>query len=265
MGTSKRRRDRFLREHPFCCFCGGNTPTQTEDHWPPRSIFKNRSWPEGYVFPACEDCNAATRLDESLLAMVSRIRPDEESDDPEGWEKLLGGIRQSHPGVLESMKMSPNQIRGMLRKRGIKLPLGYTTKDVPVVSLKHPAFHPAARRFAFKLFASLYYKHSGKCLPSSGGVQFIWRTNVQSTKDMESPEVAGNLVAAPRLVRRAITLNGQFSYRYGITEDEKTPSGLFLVRFNRAFTMLGFVYGDASKYADIDDRPLLMPLDWKLA
>lgn len=264
MGVSKRRRDRFLAEHPFCCFCGGEVATQTEDHWPPRSAFISRKWPDGYVFPACTECNSASRLDEPLMAMLCRIHPAaREMDDPEGWKRLLGGIRQSHPGVLESMRMSANQKRRAIKNGLAELLPGHTTQDLPLVSLNHPAFLAAARRFAFKLFASLYYKHSRKCLPKSGGVQFIMRTNAQPTDDFESQDVAGQLAAAPRLVRSAIPLNGQFNYRYGITQDEETPSGLFLVRFNRSFTMLGFVYGDSSHYSDIGDRPLLKPNEWR--
>ena len=52
MGKIERaRRTRFLAAHPYCCFCGGVVATETEDHIPARSLFVNRQWPEGYVFP----------------------------------------------------------------------------------------------------------------------------------------------------------------------------------------------------------------------
>src|SRR5262249_53641926 len=73
MGDSKRRKSKFFAEHPRCCFCGGSQRATTEDHQPARSLFDSRCWPEGYVFPACERCNAASRRDEAVLAFVTRL------------------------------------------------------------------------------------------------------------------------------------------------------------------------------------------------
>jgi hypothetical protein len=48
IGDSKRRKNKFLAEHPWCCFCGGSEKATTEDHQPARSLFDGRRWPEGY-------------------------------------------------------------------------------------------------------------------------------------------------------------------------------------------------------------------------
>src|SRR5262245_13493291 len=47
IGDSKRRKNKFLAEHPWCCFCGGSEKAITEDHQPARSLFDGRGWPEG--------------------------------------------------------------------------------------------------------------------------------------------------------------------------------------------------------------------------
>src|ERR1017187_879161 len=97
MGNASRRRTLFIAKHPMCCYCGGNTPTATEDHWPSRAIFNQRQWPEGYVFPACEQCNAATADDETLFAMLCRINQD--AITPEAnlhMQKLMMAMKERH-------------------------------------------------------------------------------------------------------------------------------------------------------------------------
>ena len=65
------RRARFLAAHPCCCFCGGGIRAETEDHIPARSLFVDRQWPEGFVFPACRSCNSSSRFDGLLKAAPS--------------------------------------------------------------------------------------------------------------------------------------------------------------------------------------------------
>jgi len=79
MRGNAERRARFFRENPDCCFCGGVRPAVEEDHIPSRTLFTNRHWPEGYVFPACERCNRATSREELLVAFVARMRERNEA------------------------------------------------------------------------------------------------------------------------------------------------------------------------------------------
>ena len=79
MGNKKRRKEKFLLGHPWCCFCGGNTPSVEWDHFPSRAIFDDRKWPEGFVFPACSPCNSFSRRAESVIAFLSRVYTKEEN------------------------------------------------------------------------------------------------------------------------------------------------------------------------------------------
>ena len=76
MGEAKRKRNQkenFLKQHPWCCFCGGAAPATTVDHIPSRQMFSLRRRPKGLEVPACEVCNQATRLHEQIAAMLGRV------------------------------------------------------------------------------------------------------------------------------------------------------------------------------------------------
>lgn len=41
-----------------------------------RQLFSGRHWPEGYEFPACSQCNRATKDVEQIVATLSRTYPN---------------------------------------------------------------------------------------------------------------------------------------------------------------------------------------------
>ena len=92
MGEKVRRTQLFLAKHPLCCFCGGTEPAVTEDHVPARSFFAKRRWPEGYAFPACEKCNAATRLDEQVCNFLVRCYSAGEHFSVQEFSAALTGL-----------------------------------------------------------------------------------------------------------------------------------------------------------------------------
>jgi hypothetical protein len=76
MQSSSRRPspiEAFKAEHPFCCFCGGQAPTEQIDHVPPCSIFDDRIWPEGYPRrPAQAHEEEAATFDRGQFPLVGR-------------------------------------------------------------------------------------------------------------------------------------------------------------------------------------------------
>ena len=170
------RRERFFREHPTCCFCGGVSVATTEDHAPNRAVFDQRQWPEGYVFPACDGCNEATRKYEKIMAFLTRIdygAPLTEAGKHDV-RKAMRGIRNEFPSEYFSMKMSANQTRNFLREQGRTLQTGDVLSDVPVLSIVHPTFREAMKHFGIKLFCALHYKHTGEIVPANAAVCGRW-------------------------------------------------------------------------------------------
>lgn len=125
---------RSSKRTPYCCFCGGTSPATTEDHQPGRLFFKGREWPEGFVFPACEPCNSASRLSEKVMALL--IHGEADSDDRGKFEGLLQSIHAEFPHVVPSMlPASTREIRQILAERDVARPEGVAFADLPLIKL----------------------------------------------------------------------------------------------------------------------------------
>jgi len=170
----------FLEQHRFCCFCGGDRASEEADHIPARTLFNARHWPEGFVFPACHDCNSESRYDEQLLGMISRLYPDggSEAERLEFVQKV-GGIANNIPGALQEMRMSANAIRRALRKYNIPRDPTRFLHEYNFLKVDGPIVHNAVHQFARKLFLALHYKHTRSPLPQEGGIAIKWFTNIQ--------------------------------------------------------------------------------------
>jgi hypothetical protein len=86
LGKRKRRRLNIFDGNPLCCFCG-ERPAVTEDHQPAKALFDSKEWPEGYVFPACEPCDKATKHYEHVMSVLVRLASERE-DDPQRGRRL---------------------------------------------------------------------------------------------------------------------------------------------------------------------------------
>lgn len=119
-GQAKRKqynRQQFLKEHPWCAYCGA--AATTTDHCPPRSFFIGRIWPERYEFPACFSCNDKGRQDEQVLAVLVRIGLSDNQPEPNKaeWEKLLRGVQNNRAEIAaEWMSMNENQRKRSMRE-----------------------------------------------------------------------------------------------------------------------------------------------------
>lgn len=108
MGSRRARRQAFFSTHPHCCFCGGSAVATTEDHVPGRSLFAERAWPEGYVFPSCESCNRGSAEGELFMGFLVRI-PVRASTPTERVErqKAIEGIHARYPTFFANFQRAP--------------------------------------------------------------------------------------------------------------------------------------------------------------
>ncbi len=229
MGQAKAKRavrDQFFVDHPFCCFCGGVAPATTQDHFPPRSLFRERKWPEGYLFPACERCNSATRKDELLLGLIFRFsNPNPTELDNKEFQSKLRNVQNNFPGILETMKLYASEKRHALKRFDIPRLPGQSIHEFPIV--RYPEItQPAIKRFLFKMGCALHYFHTGKPLGADSQVLYEFRTNAMLHKYKLPAEI---LKAAPSLAtlsRANQPLEDQFSYRFGVVKDAKLAAFL---------------------------------------
>jgi hypothetical protein len=254
MGAGKKRKERFLEKHPTCCFCGGVAPATTEDHQPSRQLFFGRQWPEGYAFPACHPCNAATRLDEPIFALIARSNtgnaPLTEQEKQEA-EALFQFLRNNRPDIRAEMRLSTARTRREMSDRLGASGVNIDPIDIGAVHIG-PLIRSTMSRVGFKLGAALYYHHTGRILPPSGGVLVQWRTIYQDhIGEGFPPKLMQYLTGTPTLIRSTKLLDGQFTYNYAPLAEADAVA--FLGTFSFSFQMLMYAHSDVAN-ADADHK-----------
>jgi hypothetical protein len=220
MGEAKRRQisDKdFLKKHPDCAYCGA--PSASLDHCPPRALFKQRHWPEGYRFPCCIDCNNSARFDELAVACIARFTaltdiqplPSNES------VKLLTGLSNNRPDVVS--EWFPRQTRNEV-KRELRALCGEFGGDIARrngfdVMTIGPKTRNCLENFGSKLLRALYYHHVGR--RADGEVFSAFCSTIRNREMVEAV-----LAIAPILQnteRCNKSLSDQFVYRFNVSQE----------------------------------------------
>jgi len=98
----------------------GERPAATEDHQPAKALFDRKEWPEGYVFPACEPCNKATK---HAMSVLVRLAPERE-DDP---QRVADFRKYVEPctAVRDAATQATDQARAARYFRSVQLPIWF--------------------------------------------------------------------------------------------------------------------------------------------
>lgn len=263
MGQKALRRKKFFREHPYCCFCGGSTPAVEEDHVPPRTIFLGRHWPEGYAFPACEECNRATRHDEQVIGMLARVNIASEDVSPETQketERCIIAVKKYYPDVFEEFHTSVRMKRNAATKYP-ELKNGYQSYgEIPLMATGEK-IDKIVTQFSRKLISALYYFHTKKIIPPQGGVAIKWFTNADYLSEGQGLDTLRDaLPGFPNLERSSRSLNNQFVYKYGFSEDYRW--GAFLAFFHLSFLVGGIAAMDRDDMHLSPEEAIFPPFNW---
>lgn len=239
MGEKRRSTAAFLKANPVCCFCGGSAAATTVDHQPARSLFDRREWPEGYAFPACENCNQETKNFENQLALLVRIDLRRE-DDPQrraDFQKYLGAMRNNFPDLLRVL--STNEKRKFFKQEGLEKPAGVALGELRMVGMSADQAERAIETVFKKIAKALHYKHTGFIVPPHADIWLRWFTNAYLFKAREQhfEDFVAALPAGPPLVRNGRDLSDQFAYRYGRQPDNLVSAYSFVFRNS----LVGFV------------------------
>lgn len=247
MGRSRDKRRKFLAEHQICYNCGKN-PSTTIDHVPSRECFHHRVGPEGFEFPACEECNWKLAEIEQAFALLIRLAdftPD--AFNQMQLDKLVQGVRNNNPDMLPSDFSSTREKRNWLKNIGYELQPGEIVADVPVLKMGD-GWKDALDAFSRKLLAALYYKEIGRPLK----LDHLLRTVVVQYVDGNGQQLLEKLVPMlPKLrigERRNTNIGDQFLYAFG-TEPE-ADLFVFFAQFSQAW----FVMGVAGMPENVQDR-----------
>lgn len=223
MGMRKTRREAFLAAHPFCIFCGGKVKTETVEHCPPRAMFQDRAWPEGFEFPACESCNHGSADDDLLVTLLARTDPFTEAGNLDGrMPEIIRSVNQKFPDLIGKMMPTAIEARTMNRRLGIAPATGQTNQEAGPVRVTDE-MHRAVRVFAGKLTKAIFYMHTGQVFPTEGRIGLKWFTNADlMTNNGRYPVfdiLQGLDGLAPALVRSKSLLNDQFEYKLSISHE----------------------------------------------
>lgn len=254
-GTSvrQRRRQKFFKEHPFCCFCGGDAKTTTEDHVPHKALF-SRGWtPDDYRFPACKPCNKSTRKAESRVTFFSRLHSElaEAGDRRKLEQRLYHFSQQDRQFAEELLHPTARQLRTAERRGVVQREPGQFLQELPILNAKGPLLKDAMTIFGVKLFCALYYKEVECILPIEGGIAVSWYTNVNRMLG-EFPEDAHSIIQEhshePKLVHGKLSIKDAFEYNIATTEN---LTAAFRASFGKDLHLFGIVHRDRSTAREI--------------
>jgi hypothetical protein len=115
VGEAKRKKGKLIGAGSPCIFCGGQRVATTQEHCPPRALFREKKWPEGYVFPACEECNWGTSDDDLMVAFLAHLT--KAGNKGAG---LMHQVNRQFPGFIDGMfQRSTAEARRLGRKVGL--------------------------------------------------------------------------------------------------------------------------------------------------
>jgi hypothetical protein len=230
----KTKNQRFLADHPLCCFCGGGSEATTVDHVPSRAFFVNRDWPEGYEFPSCAACQGASRVAELACAAVMRSASTTTDSDVNEIAELYRGLSRNDPATYR-------EFLGTERSSGLVLPAAvqrrlYSPEGLPEFNLG-PRINAHIGEYIIKLTKALYYMHFNAIVPASAAIEFITASNAEIGKPLERQIDAMRFPGTATLVRcsnnRAkAPISDQFQYSY--IGSEVTRDSVFKIRLHQA-------------------------------
>lgn len=217
---------------------------------PPRAVFRERQWPEGYVFPCCSSCNNSTREDERVVALMSRFSFREmSSGELQEMERLLRAVNARFPALIQRMQgASATEVRAWLRRANLSLPHGVSTADINMVNVP-PEVDGIVKAFGERLVRALHYKHTGRIVPSTGTVRVSWYTNANLLDNTFPRQVFERLKQRPTLIRASENLTQQFNYSYEVSASGDL--GAFLSAFGgNALVLTSLVIFDPAVAAE---------------
>lgn len=250
MGAKKRRHNKFVGQHPVCCFCGGKTPTETIDHVPSIQLFYAKQRPSGLEFPACLSCNSATSKAEQIVAAFSRLYPDPApGQEAEEQQTVIEHAFNNAPGLIHEVQPSARQQRNFLKARNIPA-TAFPPSEVPILNADGPILSAAFQTFGLKLFCGLHYEHAKRIIPPDGGVAMRLFTNIDLFEKRIPTELLNYLGPAKTLKQGEKEVGNQFWYNFAVGEEGGI--GCYAAFFRQSFMLMGFVFFNIERFPVIE-------------
>lgn len=251
MAEGRRKKERFKAEHPWCCFCGGDVPATTIDHIPARTCFRNREYPEGFEFPACDRCQGASRMDE--IAFAFWVRALDHNDDnlvDRDFDRLITGLMNNLPDLAPQGIASRQGKRQALRRMGLRLAPGMTLDQAPIFNID-TALHAYIERYSRKIALALYYREQRRIAKPDHRVLSTWgqasdRNFVERSQGFYDMTLIPTIGARPN-----VDIGDQFRYRCNKADDPDVFAAL--AEFGRGGVVLQMIVVSGAAASMIED------------
>lgn len=259
MGEARIRKTTMRGSGAQCIFCGGAAPATTEEHCPPRGLFKDRQWPKGYAFPACGPCNADSANDDRMVAMIAVMGATD--SDPSRLKQgieLLKGVHRKSPATLQQMfePRSTSQARALARRLKMRPAPGETYQDLGIATVPD-TIHAAVRTLASKLTKAIYFKQTDRILPANCGIMFQWFTNAQKLEHgsiVYLDAFASLPSVSPSIERNGQDLRDQFDYQYSV--EPQSEFHVLRVVFGKMYGFVSLASPAPGKLEDFSEAML---------
>lgn len=239
---------KLIAQFPKCCFCGGARPSATREHMPPTSLFDAAHRPDGFVMPACVECNKGTSTADLAVALISRWgdegTPQEQLDHARFARRALKQaptLRDEWISITDDPAAS-QRARQHLIAHGVQVPADASFATIG------PETVGQLNLFSHKVVLALYFHHFKKGLSAEGRVFASWRTKEDFALGI--PQIFFDMFGGHGAIAQGNWDERKtFEYRFPI----RTVDGLFgcLVRFRQGFFVWGFTA----------DNPSIVPQD----
>lgn len=173
---------------------------------------------------------------------LSDLTPEDERES----EAALRKLYSRHPTLVNDMReLSRIETRKYLRAQGLSLQS--FPGEVCVVTMPDELI-AAPQRYGEKLGKALYYLHSGRIVPRTGGLRVKALSNAQFMSPKFPLDGFDILRTKPLVARSGRSLEDQFSYRYTLVDGGGAAG--FLVQFRESTAITILVFEDAKAYEE---------------
>lgn len=233
MGQRRTRLERLKLDHPNCCFCGGEAPTETVEHAPPKVFFKDKHRLKGLEFPACFRCNlGSSQLDQvaSWVAVGMGAALLDDGLDPY-WQKLSRGVQNNTPEVLDFLEVRRAEAIWWRTQVG-------SIDELYKVPVSKELFTKYLNPWAAKQGIALWYHHTGRILSDKACVWTRWITNF-SILEAGAPKIFEGIDSdIGYLSQGRRESSSEFLYEFAINADDGLAAFLIGAHSGSCFVVL---------------------------
>jgi hypothetical protein len=218
-------------------------------------MFRGRHRPKGLEFPSCRECNARTSHSDLVASLIGRVFPDGDDRDQDDLGRILRGISNNLPGLLDEMhigRAGQKLASRRLERLGVAPGASFLKANGPLL-----AHH--MRVFGAKLGFALHFEHMGTPVPIAGGVQPMWFSNVQALSG-EIPASLLEMLPSPTTLRAGrFEVSDQF--RYSFVRTDEGAHSLVYAMFRQSFAVAAVSAVDRAAFLiqNADKYPIVVP------